>query len=351
VVNDIMDLSRIEARKLEVRVAPCSLSDTLREAVGVVAARDRRHSVSLDVRFATPFPVAAEADAVRVRQIVTNLVASALDLTEEGQVVITAHCCQEPTPRLCVELFAPGVGLSEAQLQHLFEPFSQSLAASGHGHGDIGLGLSISRRLAILLEGELRVTTDLGRGTRFQVSLPVTWIAGTPWADASDSRTVPSPGPVDANSEHSKSREKPLTNSAGPIGPARPRILVAEDGPDNQRLIARVLKRIGAEIEMVSNGAQAADLALRNWRTGNTFDVVLMDMQMPVLDGYAATRRLRDAGYDGPIIALTAHAMSHDRQKCLGAGCTDFATKPLEIATLLDMIRRYAGNVAHVTSH
>lgn len=180
------------------------------------------------------------------------------------------------------------------------------------------------------------------------LSLPIEIAADATWENLAEPGSTPKSG----SSHQPVVGQRPLLatpESPSPLLTPGLRILVAEDGPDNQRLIARVLKRIGAEIEIVSNGAQAADLALRNWRTGNRYSVILMDMQMPVLDGYGATRKLRDAGYDGPIIALTAHAMSHDRQRCLDAGCTDYATKPLEIATLQLMIRKYAAGPVAVT--
>ncbi len=347
VVNDLGDLSRIEARKLDVRRAPCSLIETLRETVSLVAARGKSRGVTPQLQFATPFPSLASTDPTRLRQIVLDLAACAVDLTEEGPVVITAACSHDQggtsdgVARLYIELLAPGVGLSDSQFARLFEPFSQPLAASGQGQGDIGLGLSISRRLAHLLGGELHAGTELGYGTRFMLSLPIEIAADASWENLAE----PGSTPISGSSRRPVVGQRPLPaafESPSPLLTPGLRILVAEDGPDNQRLIARVLKRIGAEIEIVSNGAQAADLALRNWRTGSPYSVILMDMQMPVLDGYSATRKLRDAGYDGPIIALTAHAMSHDRQRCLDAGCSDYATKPLEIATLQLMIRKYA---------
>jgi signal transduction histidine kinase/CheY-like chemotaxis protein len=360
VVGDMLDLARIEARRLEIAPAPCSLNQTLRDALAAAAPRGQRRGVKLLLQFATPLPVVATTDPTRLRQMVSNLAAGALDLMEEGAVVITAECsaaaCADQGNRavLRIELLAPGVGLAASQLERLFEPFAQSHAASGQGSGDIGLGLSIARRLANLLGGELRVATELGIGTRFTLEVPVTIDAATAWEVVPGATDGP-PSPLPVPLAHGPAAESPAPTTARVGTPARTpatspsaeiqtglRILVAEDGPDNQRLIARVLKRIGAEVEMVSNGAQAVDLALRNTRTGSPYSVILMDMQMPILDGYSATRRLRDAGYDGPIIALTAHAMSHDRQRCLDAGCTDYATKPLEIATLQLMIRKYA---------
>ena len=237
----------------------------------------------------------------------------------------------------------PGVVLSEQQIERLFEPFVNSVAVKGRGQGDMGLGLSISRRLATLLGGEIRITSDAERGTTLELTTPIELIEGAPladgmetWANIVAQTSLPQNPPL-AEQHESLPRPVPIAPLDLPL-----RILVAEDGPDNQRLIATVLKRLGAEIEIVSNGSQAVDLALNAQRTGCPYSVILMDMQMPVLDGYAATRRLRDEGYDGPIIALTAHAMAHDRQKCLDAGCTDYSTKPLQIPMLQAMVKHYA---------
>jgi signal transduction histidine kinase/CheY-like chemotaxis protein len=342
VVSDIMDLSKIEAGKLDVQAGPCSLLGIVRDAGDLLAPRCRAKRLGIAMHPVGRLPAVVQADATRLRQIAINLLATAVELAETGEISLTVQCHTTATPSWTLSIGVPGAVLSEQQVERLFEPFVNSVAVKGRDQGDMGLGLSISRRLATLLGGEIRIASDAERGTTLELTTPIVLIEGAPLADMNEP----------ARSNKATTARQPASSGEQFEMPARPapvtpldlplRILVAEDGPDNQRLIATVLKRLGAEIEIVSNGAQAVDLALGAWRTGCPYSVILMDMQMPVLDGYAATRRLRDEGYDGPIIALTAHAMAHDRQKCLDAGCTDYSTKPLQIPMLQAMVKHYA---------
>jgi signal transduction histidine kinase/ActR/RegA family two-component response regulator len=348
VVSDIMDLSKIEAGRLDVQTGPCSLLDLARESADLLAPRCRAKRLELVLHAVGRFPAVVQADATRLRQILINVLATAVELAESGAISLTAQCHPSHSS-WTISVAVPEVALTTEQIERLFEPFVNSAAVSARGRGDMGLGLSISRRLATLLGGEIRVTSDAQRGTTFELTTPIGILRDTPLVEAlnfsSGASTPPSDGPLAATlatpAPSVLPGRKPAAAESTRLDSAV-RILVAEDGPDNQRLIATVLKRLGAEIEIVSNGSQAVELALNAWRTGCPYAVILMDMQMPVLDGYAATRRLRDEGYDGPIIALTAHAMAHDRQKCLDAGCTDYSTKPLQIPMLQNMVRHYA---------
>jgi signal transduction histidine kinase/ActR/RegA family two-component response regulator len=343
VVSDILDLSKIESGRLDVQTGACSLVGIVRDAADLLAPRARAKRLTLATHPVGRLPAVVQADATRLRQIAINLLATAVELAESGEISLAAQCRTTPMPNWTLSIAAPGMVLSEQQIERLFEPFVNSVAVKGRGQGDMGLGLSISRRLATLLGGEIRVTSDAERGTTLELTTPIELVDDAPLVDGMEAMAS-----VAASSDIPQ-----IPASADQLVPPRPiapvapldtplRILVAEDGPDNQRLIATVLKRLGAEIEIVSNGSQAVELALNASRTGCPYSVILMDMQMPVLDGYAATRRLRDEGYDGPIIALTAHAMAHDRQKCLDAGCTDYSTKPLQIPMLQSMVRHYA---------
>jgi CheY-like chemotaxis protein len=199
------------------------------------------------------------------------------------------------------------------------------------------LGLTISKRLTEKLGGRIDVESELGKGSTFSVSIATGSIADVPMVTQRDLK---------------KEDQLAAVPPAPAIAPNAPnlncRVLLAEDGPDNQRLISFLLRKAGADVTIAHNGQEAFALALgeSDSRCGlqqdRRFDVVLMDMQMPVLDGYGATRKLRDHGYTGPIIALTAHAMGGDREKCLDAGCDDFATKPIDRDTLLAIVGDYA---------
>jgi CheY-like chemotaxis protein len=229
-----------------------------------------------------------------------------------------------------------GIGLDAEQAARLFQPFSQADVSTSRRFGGTGLGLTISRRLAQLLGGELILqATAPGQGSTFRLVIAAGTREGVRMvADpARAAVTVPEAG--------SAPSEMPSLDC---------RVLLAEDGLDNQRLLTHILRKAGAETKVVDNGRAAVEAALAAVAAGRPFDVILMDMQMPVMDGYEAARRLRQEGYRRPIIALTAHAMTGDREKCLRAGCDDFATKPVDRRKFLETVRAYSQRGAATAS-
>ena len=223
-----------------------------------------------------------------------------------------------------------GVGMTEEQVSQLFRAFTQADASTTRRFGGTGLGLAISKQLAELLEGNLSlVDTEEGVGTRFRLTVATGPLDGVKMLD----------DPASACVDDTAAGK---TTPPGQSDLEACRILLAEDGPDNQRLVAHVLTKAGGQVVVVENGRLALDVALDARDEGQPFDVILMDMQMPVMDGYVATAELRSKGYTGPIIALTAHAMVSDREACLRAGCDDYATKPIDRGKLIEVIRKHA---------
>ncbi len=329
IINDILDLSKIEAGRMTCEQIACSVCEVIAEAMSMARARAEAKGLPLEVEFAGPIPETIRTDPTRLRQILVNVLANAVKFTEVGSVRLIARVDDEADqPQLHFDVVDTGVGMSAEQAARLFQPFTQADSSTTRRFGGTGLGLTISKRLAGLLGGDVSVVeSHPGRGSRVRVTIGTGPLAGVRMIDHPTSEAVPV-----------------VEDKAAPASPAAPpleaRILLAEDGPDNQRLLAFMLEKEGAEVTVVQDGKLAVSAALDARDKGYPFDVILMDMQMPIMDGYEATRELRRRGYAGPVIAITAHAMATDREKCLAAGCNNYAAKPINRRELIEMIRR-----------
>ena len=329
IIDDILDLSKIEAGKLEVEQIQCSPCQILSEVVSLIRVRTEAKNLPLEIEYDGPIPRSIQSDPTRLRQILINLAGNAVKFTEVGKVRLLARLLDAECdkPKMQFEVVDSGIGMTERQIANLFNPFSQADTSTTRKFGGSGLGLTISKRLAEKLGGDIAVTSTLGEGSTFIVTVGTGPLDGVTFLDNPTEAQLP------ADSAKKTAAAKTKLDC---------RVLLAEDGPDNQRLISFLLKKAGAEVAVAENGQIAHDLALAARDEGTPFDVILMDMQMPVMDGYDATGKLREAGYTGPIIALTAHAMSTDRDRCLAAGCDDYMTKPVDHRKLVSLVAEYA---------
>ncbi|MDX1947773.1 MAG: ATP-binding protein [Pirellulaceae bacterium] len=327
IINDILDLSKIEAGKVTAELVWCSVTAIIEDVISLIRVRARDKGLALAAEYDGKIPEKILTDPLRLRQILVNLVSNAVKFTAQGSVRMEIRHVSGESPQLEIDVVDTGIGMTAAQVTQLFKPFSQADSSTTRKFGGTGLGLSISKHLAAMLRGDVKVVeTTSGVGTRFRLSVATGSLEGIRFIDPlKESRSTLV---ADLDNDPAKSKV-PLAGC---------RILLAEDGPDNQRLIRLILAKAGAEVTAVENGQLAADAAQRAVETGQPFHVILMDMQMPVLDGYSATTLLRANRYRGCIIALTANAMSDDRDKCLTAGCDDYATKPIERGQLINQI-------------
>lgn len=327
IINDVLDLSKIEAGRLELQLAPQSLEQIIRDVTTLMRDRAEGKGLRFIVQCPMPLPSRIVTDDMRLRQVLINLLGNAVKFTDQGSVRLVVRMTgeDEGRPRLRFDIADTGIGIAPDQLRHLFQPFAQVDSTMSRQYGGTGLGLAISRQLATQLNGAISVDSSPGRGSTFTLEMDPGDLSGVP-------RITPNLA-SDVDEPHT-TVPKP---AARRIWPGR-RALLVEDGPDNQRLIAHFLKSAQLTVEFAANGIDGVDAALAAECEGQPFDIVLMDMQMPVLDGYDATRRLREAGYPRPIIALTAHAMRGDRENCLEAGCDEYASKPIDRSALLDLI-------------
>lgn len=329
VINDILDLSKIEAGKLDVENITFSPAAVIDEVARLIRMRAWAKRLTFRIHHANPLPAAIVSDPTRFRQILINLLGNAIKFTNQGSVQLSTRQFTRADGVTMLECAVSdtGIGMDKEQLTRIFEAFVQADASTTRRFGGTGLGLVISKRLADLLGGQIFVESQKGRGSTFKLQIPLACAA----AVAGDRSPQ--------SSARAVSRE-PLSGR---------RILIAEDGPDNQRLFGHILKRAGAEVTVADNGETAVNAARRAEQAGEPFDLVLMDMQMPVLDGYGAARVLRCEGFRGAIIALTAHAMTGDRARCEEAGCDDYITKPIQRESFVAKIASWAGKCDPLT--
>ena len=324
-INDVLDLSKIEAGRLDMMRTPVDVAELIEGCVGIVRQTAEAKRIELRVSIETTIPACIRGDATRLRQILLNLLGNAVKFTERGRVSLTIWGACDESGDLCFEIEDTGIGMSETELSRVFDPFVQADVSHTRVYGGTGLGLTIVGHLVEQMGGTLEAESTQGVGSRFVIRLPV-----EPIGD-------------DVIEDHCQ-----LTGRLGTVPDDRSwavvrmsgRVLLAEDGPDNQRLITHILGRAGVTLDIVGDGLSALSAVEGAESNSLRYDVILLDMQLPGLDGYGVVRTLRGGGYSGRVVALTAHAMAGDREKCLSAGCDDYLSKPFDPADLVAVVGR-----------
>ncbi|HEV8377572.1 MAG TPA: ATP-binding protein [Tepidisphaeraceae bacterium] len=325
-INDILDLSKIEAGEMVLEKIACSPARIISDVVSIMRVKAGEKGLKLEVKVDGAIPDRIFSDPTRLRQIIINLVSNAIKFTEAGWVRVGAKLLDPPdsaNPRMRFEVIDSGIGMKAEQMSRLFRPFTQADTSTTRRFGGTGLGLSICKHFAQMLGGELTVDSMLGRGSCFVLTLPTGDLSGVAMIDHC-AEAIQS----EATAAQSKYR-------------LHGRILFVDDGPENRDLLSYYLEQAGAEVTQAENGVIGVNKALDALAKGAPFDVIFMDMQMPEMDGYSAATKLRGKGYTGPIVALTAHAMATDREKCLMSGCTEYLSKPARKPQLLEMAARF----------
>jgi PAS domain S-box-containing protein len=329
-INDILDLSKIEAGHLEVEALTCSPHAIALEVVTVLGVRAREKGVGLELRAEGRIPESITSDPTCLRRIVTNLVGNAIKFTERGAVTVVLRFTSEAgTARLAIDVRDTGIGIAADKLDSVFESFTQADSSVTRRFGGTGLGLTISKRFARALGGDIVVSSEFGKGSTFTVTVDPGVLEGVRML--AQTELAVEPHAVGAG-EDARWRFPPA------------RVLVVDDGPENRELLRLVLTETGLQMEEAENGK----IALEKSRAA-PFDLVLMDMQMPVMDGFTATRHMREDGLKMPIFALTANAMKGAEKDVTEAGCSGILTKPIDIDQLMETLAALLGGtrIAH----
>ena len=318
VVNDILDISKIEAGKISVEILASNLAEFINDISSMVGQKVREKGLIFDVGYIFPLPQSIQTDITRLKQVVINLCSNAVKFTHKGSIKFSARC-DWGQQRMYFTVADTGIGMSEEQQSDVFGEFSQADLSTTRKYGGTGLGLAITKQLVALLGGEVSLESEEGKGSQFE------FFVSTGSLDKSKT--------INAMDDLVESIQKVAPDKVPKLAG---RVLLAEDSPDNQKLISYRLKKLGLHVDIVEDGVQAVERA----QAGN-YDLVLMDIQMPNMDGLEATRLLRKSAYSGPIVALTAGTLKGDIKKCLDAGCDRFLTKPINIEQFNDVLKKY----------
>jgi PAS domain S-box-containing protein len=324
VLNGVLDLSKIEFGQMEVERVRCAPHEIIAQATSILRVRAQEKGIDLESCWHGPVPETIETDPARFRQLLMNLIGNAIKFTESGGVRVLARLeTVSESPKLVVDVIDTGIGMTPESLEHVFEPFTQADQSITRRFGGTGLGLTISRQITELLGGSLTVKSELGRGSTFTATVSTGSLSGV--------RRLAAPMADDVSDRSSQGRgfAQVLANRS---------ILLVEDGVTNRKLISLILRRAGAQLATAENGQVGLDLAGKQ-----AFDLILMDMQMPVMDGYRAARELRQRGVETPIIALTAHSLNGDEGRCQAAGCSGYLSKPIDSDRLLTAVAGWLG--------
>ncbi|MBD3669816.1 MAG: response regulator [Gammaproteobacteria bacterium] len=318
IINDLLDLSKIEAQRLEYESIDVPLFTLIDDVISLATIQADEKGIDFDVNYVFPLPTQIQSDPVRIKQILLNLITNAIKFTDHGSVILRVS--HDATARqLVFDVIDTGIGISAEKQKHLFKAFSQADTSTTRQFGGTGLGLYLSRILAQNLGGDIFLESTPNMGSTFTCRISTGNLKGVDFVYTEQGKE-----------RHGASRvisELPKLSGS---------ILVVEDNPDNQKLINMYLNRLGVNSITVNNGREAVEFA-----SGKNFDLILMDIQMPIMDGLQATRKLRDNGYTGPIVALSAGAMQDDLQRTEEAGCDGHLSKPIDRTAFIEKICEY----------
>jgi signal transduction histidine kinase/CheY-like chemotaxis protein len=327
IINDLLDLSKVEAGKLEIEIQDVTVSEILEDLNSLLKLKAQEKGIQLVIKIGGPIPKSIRTDGLRLRQILLNMVGNAIKFTDRGSVTVTLRLENQRSPpgKLAFLINDTGCGIDAAKVYQLFQPFNQADFSSKRKFGGTGLGLALSKRLANLLNGDVELTESrINEGSTFLVTID--------------------PGPIpEVNLEQCKLGAIESNPKSARPAAQLPKvrldsveILLVEDSPDNQFLVGNLLRKAGAKVDFAGNGLEGiSKIHLK------TYDVVLMDIQMPLMDGREALVQLRSEGYELPIIALTAHALREERQESLALGFDDHITKPVNCNQLIEKVAAY----------
>ncbi len=319
IINDILDFSKIEAKKLMLEAIDFKLPALLADIADINGLRAAEKGLEFSWDLAPDVPPLLRGDPGRIRQILTNLIGNALKFTPQGTISLRVRRLSDRAGRIVLQFVVQdtGIGIASENLDRIFAPFDQADSSTTRKYGGTGLGLAITKRLVSLMDGEITVASEVSRGTTFSLSI----VLDKPSAGSAEAAPAPAAAPA-ANADSRK---------------CRARLLLVEDNVVNMMVIQGVLAKLGFDrLEPAADGLEAVEKA-----ASGHFDLILMDCQMPRMDGYEATRKLRALGIKTPIVAMTAHALNGDREKCLEAGMDDYLTKPIAIDQLAASLDRH----------
>jgi CheY-like chemotaxis protein len=321
-INDILDIAKLETGHIELDISDYNLHETIKQTCSVAMVQAREKGLVFELTITDGVPERVRGDARRLQQVLLNLVSNAVKFTAEGTVSVRVRAVPGAagSTRISVAVSDTGIGIDPAGLERMFEPFTQADVSTTRIYGGTGLGLAIVRELVELMGGTIRAESEPGRGSVFSFELELDPPVSTALQFPADGRG-------------------PTAVGRAPSWASEPLILVAEDSPVNQIVAARALERCGCRAEVVGDGREALRAL-----DARHYDAVLMDCQMPILDGYEAAAELRrreGAARHTPVIAMTAHAMDGDRERCLAAGMDDYISKPMRHGDLADVLMRW----------
>lgn len=329
-INDILDLSKVESGQVEVELTDCSPHAIISEVLAVTRISAIEKQLDLSYQWDTPLPETIRADQAKLRQVLLNIIGNAVKFTESGGVSVRAGMSDGERPQLVISVEDTGIGIPKEKLEQIFAPFVQADASFTRRYGGTGLGLAICSRIIKAIGGSIQVESTTGRGSRFDIMIDVGDLDGVRMLESPTETTSRSAGAGSLKEESSI-----YDNALRDID-----VLLVEDGVTNRKVVGLMLQQAGARVIVAENGKIGVEKALRQ-----PFQAILMDMQMPVMDGYTATTRIRQLGVTTPIIALTAHAMKGDAEKCLEAGCSGYLSKPVDFTTLIETLTAAIGHV------